>query len=40
VPPNTALMVVKDGSNRQEIYITSTLSVNAMIVFEQKKQNP
>ena len=40
VPPNTALMVVKDGSNRQEIYITSTLSLNAMIVFEQKKQNP
>ena len=40
VPPNTALMIVKDGSNRQEIYITSTLSVNAMIIFEQKKQNP
>jgi hypothetical protein len=37
VPPNTALMVVKDGNNRQEIYITSTLSVNAMIIFEQKK---
>ena len=37
VPPNTALMVVKDGTSRQEIYITSTLSVNAMIIFEQKK---
>ena len=37
VPPNTALMVVKDGASRQEIYITSTLSVNAMIIFEQKK---
>ena len=37
VPPNTALMVVKDGNSRQEIYITSTLSVNAMIIFEQKK---
>jgi len=36
VPPNTALMVVKDGTSRQEIYITSTLSVNAMIIFEQK----
>jgi len=40
VPPNTALMVVKDGSSRQEIYITSTLSVNAMIQFELKKQSP
>jgi hypothetical protein len=37
VAPNTALMVVKDGNSRQEIYITSTLSVNAMIIFEQKK---
>jgi hypothetical protein len=37
VPPNTALMVVKDGASRQEIYITSTLSVNAMIIFELKK---
>ena len=40
VPPNTALMVVKDGSSRQEIYITSTLSVNAMIIFEMKKPSP
>jgi len=40
VPPNTALMVVKDGSSRQEIYITSTLSVNAMIIFELKKPSP
>ena len=37
VPPNTALMVVKDGTSRQEIYITSTLNVNAMIIFELKK---
>ena len=37
VPPNTALMVVKDGTSRQEIYITSTLSINAMIQFELKK---
>ncbi len=37
VPPNTALMVVKDGTSRQEIYITSTLSVNAVIIFELKK---
>lgn len=40
VPPNTALMVVKDGNSRQEIYITSTLSVNAMIIFELKKPSP
>ena len=37
VPPNTALMVVKDGTSRQEIYITSTLTVNAVIIFELKK---
>ena len=37
VPPNTALMVLKDGTSRQEIYITSTLSVNAMVIFELKK---
>ena len=37
VPPNTALMVVKDGTSRQEIYITSTLNVNTMIIFELKK---
>ena len=37
VPPNTALMVVKDGTSRQELYITSTLSINAMIIFELKK---
>lgn len=40
VPPNTALMVVKDGTSRKEIYITSTLSVNAMIIFELKKTSP
>ena len=40
VPPNTALMVVKDGTSRQELYITSTLSVNAMIIFELKKPSP
>ncbi len=40
VPPNTALMVVKDGTSRQEIYITSTLSVNAIIIFELKKPSP
>ncbi len=40
VPPNTALMVVKDGTSRQEIYITSTLSINAMIIFELKKPSP
>jgi len=40
VPPNTALMVVKDGTSRQEIYITSTLSVNAMIIFELQKPSP
>jgi len=40
VPPNTALMVLKDGNSRQEIFITSTLSTNAMIIIEYKKLIP
>lgn len=34
VPPNTALLVLKDGNKRQEYFITSTDKMNAKIVFE------
>jgi len=36
VPPNTALLLLKDGKNRQEYFITSTNKVNAklLIVYE------
>ena len=36
VPPNTALLLFKDGKNRQEYFITSTNKINAklLIVFE------
>ena len=32
VPPNTALLVLKDGTNRQELFITSTNKTNAKII--------
>jgi hypothetical protein len=39
VPPNTALLLYKDGKNRQEYFITSTNKVNAklLIVYEPLK---
>jgi hypothetical protein len=32
VPPNTALLVLKDGNKRQELFITSTNKTNAKII--------
>jgi hypothetical protein len=32
VPPNTALLVLKDGITRQELFITSTNKTNAKII--------
>ena len=32
VPPNTALLVLKDGISRQELFITSTNKTNAKII--------
>jgi hypothetical protein len=32
VPPNTALLLFKDGKNRQEYFITSTNKVNAKLI--------
>jgi len=39
VPPNTALMVLKEGTKRKEFYITSTLQTNAMLIINYKAPN-
>ena len=41
VPPNTALLLFKDGKNRQEYFITSTNKINAklLIVYEPPIQD-
>ena len=36
-PPNTALMVVNDGKNRHEIYLSSSLTQNAAVRLRRKK---
>lgn len=36
-PPNTALMVVSDGVNRQEIYLSSSLTQNATVRLRRRK---
>lgn len=37
LPPNTALMVVYDGENRSEIYLSSSLTQNAAVRIRRKK---
>lgn len=37
IPPNTALMVVKDGDNRYDVHITSDTEKNGTIYFHYKK---
>jgi len=37
IPPNTALMVVTDGKNRYEIFMSSSLTENATIKIKKKK---
>ncbi|WP_127124464.1 cell envelope integrity protein TolA [Pseudoflavitalea rhizosphaerae] len=37
-PPNTALMVVTDGSTRYEVYLSSSLSQNATVRLVRKKR--
>lgn len=39
VPPNTALLVLKDGNSRQELYITSTNKMNAKLIIEYSPPN-
>jgi hypothetical protein len=40
VPPNTALLVYKDGDARQELFITSTDKMNAKLVIEYQPPSP
>lgn len=37
-PPNTALMVVNDGENRYEVYLSSNLSQNAVVRLRRKRK--
>lgn len=37
IPPNTALMVVTDGKNRYEVFMSSSLTENATIQLKRKK---
>jgi hypothetical protein len=37
IPPNTALMVINDGEQRYEIYLSSSLSLNSSIRLRRKK---
>jgi hypothetical protein len=39
VPPNTALLVYKDGMSRQELFITSTNKMNAKLIIEYEPPN-
>ena len=39
IPPNTALMVVRDGTNRYEVYMTSDLQESGAVRFVHKKKD-
>jgi hypothetical protein len=36
LPPNTALMVIYDGATRHEVFMTSSLTLNATVVLRRK----
>jgi hypothetical protein len=38
IPPNTALMIIHDGIQRHEIFLTSTLNSNGTVRIRRKKQ--
>jgi hypothetical protein len=38
IPPNTALMIINDGKNRFEVYMSSSLTQNAMVRIRKKKK--
>ena len=38
IPPNTALMVVTDGKNRYEVYMSSSLTQNSTVRVRRKKK--
>jgi hypothetical protein len=37
IPPNTSLMIVRAGTKRYEVFISSTEQKNAKVVFELKE---
>jgi len=37
-PPNTALMIITDGSKRKEIFLSSSLTQNSSVVLKKKKR--
>lgn len=37
-PPNTALMIITDGSKRHEVFLSSSLSQNASVILKRKKR--
>lgn len=39
IPPNTALMVVTDGINRHEMYLSSSLTQNGTVRLKRKKRS-
>ena len=39
IPPNTALMIVSDGINRYELYLSSSLTQNGAVRLKRKKKN-
>jgi len=40
IPPNTALMIITDGTNRYEVRLSADLKNNAAIRFELKPGKP
>jgi hypothetical protein len=40
LPPNTALMVVTDGKNRYEVFLSSSLTENATVELRRKPKTP
>jgi hypothetical protein len=38
IPPNTALMIVSDGINRHEIYLSSSLTQNGAVRLKRKRK--
>ena len=38
IPPNTALMIITDGVNRHEVYLSSSLTQNATVRLRKKKR--
>jgi hypothetical protein len=38
IPPNTALMIITDGKNRYEVYMSSSLTQNSTVRLKRKKK--